>query len=168
MAGIYTKKEKLNHTLEYVSNTLNTSGFGDWFIFFGTLLGIVREDSCIDGDDDIDIMINCDYWQLRKVFEEKGFSFTSEYSIKTPDTILKTNTTSMYCSIDFYFCTVNNRDYFTPWHKINSTNSTPIVHKKWRSCDIQLPNNYTDKIVAMYGSNWKIPQSMSCRTGMSV
>lgn len=48
MAGIYTDKEKLNRTLEKVCSILNENNINDWFIFFGTLLGIVREDRCCE------------------------------------------------------------------------------------------------------------------------
>ena len=58
MVGEKTDKEKLNNTLEVVVNILHEEDINDWFIFFGTLLGIIREDSCIQGDDDFDIMIN--------------------------------------------------------------------------------------------------------------
>ena len=82
MAGKKTDKEKLNRTLEKVCFILNKNNINDWFIFFGTLLGIVRENSCIQGDDDLDIMINCDYEKLRSSFEEEGFIFTSKFGIK--------------------------------------------------------------------------------------
>lgn len=53
MSGINTDKEKLNRTLEKVCNILNENNINDWFIMFGTLLGIVRENSCIQGDNPV-------------------------------------------------------------------------------------------------------------------
>jgi len=169
MSGIYTDKEKLNRTLEKVCSILNENNINDWFIFFGTLLGIVREDSCIEGDDDLDIMINCDYQKLRSIFEKEGFIFTSKYRIKNPDTILKTEPCDKYGSIDFYMCNVNESgDFYTPWHRVKASESKPFITKEWRSIILNLPNGYLQKIISMYGKDWEIPQSKSCEMGLDV
>ena len=169
MAGIRTDKEKLNRTLEIVANILREENINDWFIFFGTLLGIIREDSCIEGDDDLDIMINCDYQQLRNVFEKRGFVFMQgKYGIKNPDKILKSEPTQEFGSIDFYMCNVNELgDFHTPWHGVISTNSYVDINNKsliklpWNNTVLSMPNNYEQKLVNMYG-DWKTPQSKSC------
>jgi len=173
MGGIRTDKEKLNRTLEFVANILHKESINDWFVFFGTLLGIVRENSCIQGDDDLDIMINCDYQQLRNIFEKKGFVFTSKFGIKNSKTILKSEPTQEFASFDFYMCNVNESgDFHTPWHGVVSTDSyvnvdaKTFIYKEWSSTVLQLPNNYESKIINMYGSNWKVPQSRSCRMRM--
>ena len=162
MSGAKTDKEKLNHTLEVVANILHKENINDWFIMFGTLLGIVRGNECIEGDDDIDIMINCDYSRLRNAFESHGFTFTSKHRIKNPDTILKSEPNEEFASVDFYLCEVSNDDYYTPWHRVKSRDSLPFVEKKWRSTTLNLPNGYLDKVVSMYGKNWKTPQSAQC------
>lgn len=169
MSGQQTDKEKLNRTLEKVCNVLHENNINDWFIMFGTLLGIVRENSCIQGDDDLDIMINHDYQELRSVFVQEGFQFTSKFDIKNPDTILKTEPCDKYASFDFYMCNVNEYgDFHTPWHGVISTDSyvdleaKTFVSKEWSSTILQLPNNYESKLINMYGSNWKVPQSRSC------
>ena len=170
MAGTRSGKEKLNRTLEVVANILHEENINDWFIFFGTLLGIVRENSCIQGDDDLDVMINCDYQHLRSVFEKRGFIFMEgKYGIKNPDTILKTKPTQEFASIDFYMCNVNESgDFHTPWHGVISTNSYIEVNNKslikspWNNTTLNMPNNYEQKLVNMYG-DWKTPQSRSCK-----
>ena len=53
----HTSKE-LNDTLMFVVNLLNENNIQNWFISYGTLLGIIRNNSCIDRDDDIDIIID--------------------------------------------------------------------------------------------------------------
>ena len=135
---------------------------------FGTLLGIVRDNSCIEGDDDIDIMINYDYYSLRKLFEKRGFTFTNKYGIPTPSTILKSEPTEKFGSFDFYLCSVDGEDYYNPWHRVVSSNSFPLIKKEWRSTVLNFPNAYLDKIIAMYGDDWKTPQSKSCKTGIYV
>lgn len=165
MAGINTDKEKLNRTLEVVANILHEENINDWFIFFGTLLGIVRENSCIQGDDDIDIMINCDYQQLRSAFEKKGFIFMQgKHGIKNPDTILKSEPTQEFASFDFYMCNVNESgEFYTKWSNVWVANWYPIVKKKWKSQTLNLPNEYSKKVINMYGENWQIPQRISAR-----
>ena len=39
----------------------------EYFIFFGTLLGVVRDNSLIDGDDDVDLYVNI-ILELKKIF----------------------------------------------------------------------------------------------------
>ena len=59
---IKESKEKLNDTLLYIVNLLIKNNLKNWFIGYGTLLGIIRENSCIDKDDDIDIIIDKEYF----------------------------------------------------------------------------------------------------------
>jgi hypothetical protein len=169
MAGTKTDKEKLNRTLEKVCSILNENNINDWFIMFGTLLGIVRENSCIQGDDDLDIMINCDYQHLRSTFEKEGFNFTSDFGIKNSEKILKSKPCDKYASFDFYMCDVNEYgDFYTPWHRVKSRKSKPFTTKEWRSTTLNLPNGYLEKIVSMYGKDWEIPQSGSCRMEIDI
>ncbi len=58
MAGKKLKSKQLNDTLEVIVKKFHERGIKNWFISYGTLLGIVREQSCIDGDDDIDICLD--------------------------------------------------------------------------------------------------------------
>ena len=177
MAGIQTDKEKLNRTLEVVANILHEENINDWFIFFGTLLGIVRENSCIQGDDDLDIMINCDYQQLRSAFEKKGFIFMEgKYGIKNPDTILKSEPTQEFGSFDFYFCEVDEIQNWNMYWCGHTTITTPYKDlkqktfntKKWRSTILNLPHNYINKIIKMYGKNWKTPSNSQSKLNIQI
>lgn len=169
MVGINTDKEKLNSTLEKVCSILHKNDINDWFIFFGTLLGIVRENSCIQGDDDLDIMINCDYQKLRSTFEQEGFTFTSDFGINNSNKILKTKPCDKYASFDFYLCNVHGSgDFHTPWHGVNASECKPFITIEWRSTILNLPNGYLQKIISMYGKDWEIPQSKSCAMGIYV
>lgn len=163
MVGEFTNQEKLNRTLKKVCEILDKNNTNDWFIFFGTLLGIVREDSCIQGDDDLDIMINCDYQKLRSIFEKEGFTFTSNFGIKNPDTILKSEPCDQYTSFDFYMCNVNESgDFYSPWERTFIRNPYSDVSKKtfikkdWNNVSLNLPLNFEKKLTHMYG-NWKVP-----------
>lgn len=156
MSGTIADSEKINHTLEKVCDILCKNNISDWFIFFGTLLGIVRENSCIQGDDDLDIMINHDYQKLRSVFELEGFVFTSDWGIKNPDYILKTQPCDKYSSFDFYMCKTVDNNYFTQWQNVEVQN-VEIEVKEWRSTRINLPKNSETLLEKMYGSTWRTP-----------
>ena len=66
-------KDNLNLTLNKVADILNKNNIKDWFIGYGTLLGITRNNSCIDNDDDVDIVINRKYKKdLIKLFKSKN------------------------------------------------------------------------------------------------
>lgn len=157
MVGIHTDKEKLNRTLEVVANILHKENINNWFIVFGTLLGIVRENSCIQGDDDLDILINCDYQHLRSAFEKRGFIFMEgKHGIKNPDTILKSEPTQEFGSFDFYMCETKGKNYFTPWQNVEVQN-VEIESKKWRSEQINLPKNPESILKKIYGQTWQTP-----------
>jgi len=174
MAGADTSQQKLNSTLSKVVGILDKYQVNDWFIFFGTLLGIVRGDSCIEGDDDLDIMINHDYRELRAIFSNAGFTFTTDFNIRDSQAILKTEPSEDYGSVDFYMCDVNEfGDFHTPWHGVVSTSSyvdtdsKTFVYKYWNSKVLSLPSNYENKLINMYGTDWRVPQSnKSCRMGI--
>ncbi len=53
MAGEGATSEKLNHTLFTIIKILRDNNINDWFVAYGTLLGIVREKSCIENDENI-------------------------------------------------------------------------------------------------------------------
>lgn len=156
MAGEYTDNVRLNNTLVRVCDVLQSHSINDWFIMFGTLLGITRDGNCIQGDDDIDIMINHDYDELRDIFEKTGFVFTSKYGIKRPDTIMKTEPNDTYGSVDFYMCVVDDNHYYTPWQNVE-LRDVSIVRETWKNTTIHKPNNTELRLEKMYGTNWRSP-----------
>lgn len=73
MGGSSTpSKNVLNKTLSFIVKLLNKNNVKNWFIGYGTLLGIVRDDSCIDGDDDVDIIVDkCNYNIIANLLKKK-------------------------------------------------------------------------------------------------
>ena len=57
MAGSETSIENLSFSIETFSEALAEKKC-EHFLFFGSLLGIVRENSPIKGDDDVDFYVN--------------------------------------------------------------------------------------------------------------
>ena len=165
MAGNICSEEKLNCTLLKISQILEKYSFKTWFIAYGTLLGIIRNNSCIDGDDDIDIICDKkDFYSLKKILLNEGFDFEKGYGIKNNESIIKTLETVDFCSIDFYMTEVSsNGDFIDHWEKTIWTdcfcNSDRQFNQLlWRGSIINLPNDYKSKLKARYGKDWRIPK----------
>lgn len=158
--GNNNSQQKLNKTLLYICNILNSNNINDWFIAYGTLLGIIRENSCIEGDDDIDIVINVNEKdKLINILKYYGFSLDK----RSCNRIIKTIETSNYSSIDFYLSEVdNNGNYKDNWEDVLWSNCTDSNNKllkyKWKNIYLNLPNNYKTKLLNRYGEKWNIPQ----------
>jgi|11BtaG_2_1085332.scaffolds.fasta_scaffold12598_3 phosphorylcholine metabolism protein LicD len=156
MGGISNNRESLNRALKKISTILNKSTINDWFISYGTLLGIIREESCIEGDDDVDINISVlDRMQLYFLLIGNGF----EIWIDRPD-FIKTIPTEDVGSIDFYFCKMNQEICEDTWNKIIWNNyknkDGDFLNKEWDGAILNIPFNPEDKLKAKYG-NWKVP-----------
>ena len=64
MAGKKQTSKKLNKTLLII--LLNDNNIKNWFVCYETLLGLVSENSCINNDDDIDIIIEKSNYDIIK------------------------------------------------------------------------------------------------------
>jgi phosphorylcholine metabolism protein LicD len=164
MAGVKNLKKKLNYTLLKIITVLNENKINNWFIGYGTLLGIIRENSCIENDDDIDILCNqADYDNIRNIFIKNNFNFTKKYNINDSKYILKTIDTNDFCSVDFYFCNIeNNGDFNDKWNKViwsNCYKNNELIEYNWFDNKLYIPNNYEEKLINRYGKNWKIPEN---------
>jgi len=156
MGGIRSSSDALNKALEKISTILNDSGIDDWFISYGTLLGVIREGSCINGDDDVDINISIsDRMQLYFLLIGNGF----EIWIDKPN-FIKTIPTEETGSIDFYFCEMDQYVCNDTWNKTIWNNykhkDNEFLKKEWNGAMLNIPFNPQDKLKARYG-NWKIP-----------
>ena len=163
----------MNKTLLFLITLLNDNNIKNWFVCYGTLLGLVRENSCIDNDDDIDIIIEkSNYDIIKKVLIENNFKLEYGYGIKDSKNIIKTKTTSDYSSIDIYIGDYNNENIKDLWNKLtindcflDKENKT-FIEKKWNGKTIYYPNNYERILINRYGNDWKIkkdkkiPQTM--------
>ena len=155
MAGKSEPQEKLNRTLGYILKKLNDSEITEWFISYGTLLGIIRNGSCIPHDDDVDIIINCkDKSKLKNILVESGFTFTHT---SFPN-IIKTAATNKYASMDFYCAVVNDEGDFDDvhegvvWTKCRDVSGN-LPNMIWRDNNVNIPNNHIKKLLTRYGSD---------------
>lgn len=162
MAGHKESKEKLNNTLIYIINLLNKANISGWFIAYGTLLGIIRDNSCIENDDDIDIIFNKnDYHKIKDILIENNLKITYDYNNKK--IFLKTLRDDNYTSIDFYGAILDNKGgFYDTWEKViwsNCLNEKNELNSiSWNDLNIPIPYNHEIKLVKRYGSDWKIPK----------
>lgn len=169
MAGKKESSDKLNNTLLFLITLFNKNDIKDWFVCYGTLLGLVRENSCIDNDDDIDIIIEkTNHDIVEKILIENNFEFIEKKS----NNIIKTKHTSHYASIDIYMADYENENVKDLWNKLLikdcffDTKNKTFIKKIWKEQNIYYPNNYEKILVNRYGNDWnikkdkKVPQTM--------
>tara|TARA_B100001057_G_scaffold500688_1_gene617169 strand:+ start:10194 stop:10742 length:549 start_codon:yes stop_codon:yes gene_type:complete len=170
MTGHKISKELLNNTLKIILELLTEYNITNWFVGYGTLLGIVRENSCIDNDDDIDIIIDKNQFDsLEKALLSNGFILSNNindrrgYNNKTFLKITR-HLTKKISNIDFYLATLDNEGNFNDtwenviWSKCYVDNNKNLIEYDWNGLKLYLPNNYQLKLQNRYGDDWKIPQ----------
>jgi hypothetical protein len=164
--GIGVDKYRLNYTLKNLVHILNKHNINEWFIGYGTLLGIIRENSCIDGDDDIDIIINKEdtnkiielfkyysydvkYYKSGKFYKVKNYNYN--YNFLRLD---KKN----HAPIDFYLSEKIGKSYIDKHENILWENCEKLLKYNWSNVIINLPRNPEEKLKKIYGDDWKIPK----------
>jgi len=161
-------KDRLNFTLKTIAELLHKNNIEKWFVSYGSLLGIIREDSCIEGDDDVDIILSTEYYdKIKQILPTIGINRLSE--VKT--NFIKTNLNHpLFASVDFYFSKIDQSGNFDDtwngvvWSEcyINNEKNDFII-KDWNETKLHLPNNYETKLFNRYGDNWRTPQKSKGR-----
>lgn len=139
------------------------------FVFFGTLLGLTRDGQLIDGDDDVDIYVDIQFFNdvLNCLHENDLF-----ISIKHPCFLqVEIQGEHVNSYIDFYFYEYDpDKDYINerwnflglPQLKLNHMHVPsfmiyPIKTMKVNEIDIFIPNQPELICEFLYGKNWKFP-----------
>ena len=158
-SGKKISSKTLNKTLIVITNILNKNNIDDWFIGYGTLLGIVRNNSCIDNDDDIDILINKFHKdKILNIFTKEKFKV--EMNKSNFLRIHKEN----FAPIDFYLCDKIENDYHDSWENSIWKNVNPLVYYNWNDVILNLPKNPKQKLKNRYGKDWMIPKNSKGNT----
>ena len=144
----------LNKCLLKIVNVLNKEKITNWFIGYGTLLGIIRNNSCINNDDDIDIIIDIkNKLNIDKIIKKYNYKIKINKS-----NFYKIELQSDLPTVDFYFATVNkNNDFSDGWEAVIWSKCKPFTKKKWKNSILIIPNNYETKLINRYGKNWRTP-----------
>ena len=152
--GIVFEEKTLNTMLIVIVKLLHSYKATNWFIAYGTLLGIVRNNSCIDKDDDIDIIIDIKQRELlNKIIKENNFKYL--YNQKT---FIKIELEKGMPTVDFYLADVDDDgNYNDTWENTIWSNVNELQEKEWNNVVLYLPNNYETKLENRYG-DWKIPK----------
>jgi hypothetical protein len=159
MTGTPKTKKQLNSNLRLICTKLNEYKINNWFIAYGTLLGIVRDGSCIDGDDDIDIVI--DVTEISKVKECVKYMVDKESYQMTIDKKGKFMQISKEdCQLDFYFAENDGTNFFDLHEKVTwsecidpETNKVPSIG--WNGIKINVPHERILKLQRRYGPEWQ-------------
>lgn len=160
MVGISHSKWKLNKTLLFIVKELHKQKVKKWFLGYGTLLGIVRNNSCIEGDDDIDIVVDhTNYDIIKEIVMDNKLGLENNYGVNNSRNIIKTLNTE-YCSVDFYMSKEINggKHVYDMWENVIWSNCYDLVEFQWNGEILYLPKNYEENLKNRYGLTWRIPK----------
>lgn len=179
MVGTKMSKDILDNTLICICKILNSANLKDWFICYGTLLGIIRENSCIDNDDDIDIIISAKHYDIVKdLLIKNGFELETGYGIRHSKNILKTKTKTVdgkikYASIDIYMSKhENENDVYDLWNRLLikdchlDNKKKNFIRKTWKGEILYIPKHFIRILENAYGKDWTIKKDKKMRQGL--
>jgi len=144
----------------------------EYFIFFGTLLGITREKKLIDGDDDIDFYVNLsDREKLIYKLKQENVEVDLELSVNKNKYFLqvKRNINNKILIADFYFYEtgIEKNHIIERWNfeggthieskylRIPNVFVYPLKTVKFNSEDVVLPKENELLCEFLYGRGWK-------------
>ena len=181
MAGRRRTQAELNEALLWIVAVLHRLGLRQWYLSYGTLLGLVRSGQCIDGDDDVDIVISSP--EFDRVWNWAARCFRGTRS--RPGLVVHFNLSRMLrfefptvdclqvfapngCQVDFYRGHVSGRSVQDPWNSVTWTDCLPYSKMNWRGMEVQIPRNPEQKLRALYGPDWRIPKNKKGKNNVSV
>ena len=150
-----------------------------WFIFFGSLLGMVRESRLIEGDDDIDIYVDReDTAKVTDALKRAGFRVSMDFRPFFMQFFAPVSGRDV--PIDFYFFEKNESVLTESWNffgdpddpektlKIPREMIYPI-RKIW-FCDVEIPvpARAEEACRFLYGNEWRYPMKKSIGYRMNV
>jgi len=155
----YTLRILLRRMAIDTINALNKCGV-DYWVDFGTLLGIVREGDIILWDPDIDIItVECEdlhdkMKEVKNILTRKGYNFKKEswdaYRVYL-----------YFWHVDIY---INKRDTNVYIGSTGETSNIPIEYIgsksiiRWNNLDVKCPERIHETLVWRYGQDYMVPK----------
>ena len=146
--------------MNFLSNILDNVNY-DLILTYGTLLGIIRDDGFIVGDNDIDIGIIlktniigefnnlCTYMRAYDITITRDYTgSTGHYHIKVMDRVL-----------DLWLIWEDNKKLFLSDSILGDLNIDilfPLKQITWNKHEFKIPNNSARLFEYWYGKEWKI------------
>lgn len=159
----------LSHTLIHLSKYLKDI---EYVVFFGSLLGLIRDDELIDGDDDIDLLVNFKYKNnIIKSLKESNVKFNLNSPVNSSKYFLqgKYQINKKDVLVDIYFFEYlskekiilksikgplqNNKKF---WLYFDSKSIFPVEKFNYKNTYINIPQNPKKILKHLYGKTWKI------------
>lgn len=161
--------------LKKLINYLNNNNLV-YYLEFGTLLGIVRENKILEWDDDIDISIQSGdfvevnnkldflFMKLKKDFDDIGIQYDKRIRYSSPDKPIQIdlNFSSILGEINEFDINISLL-YFVDGYGIQVLNKIPermyLTNEniEWDGIKVRVPKDYEEYLEITYG-DWKVPK----------
>jgi len=166
-------EDGLGFTLKFFSNLMNEKC--EYFLFFGTLLGLVRDKRPIKGDDDVDFYVNKNHYAFVKdMLSGLGIPINyGEWPNNTED-FIQANCVieGIEVRADFYFYDNETDINFVKekWNFLGKPENPsnilkvpkplifPLKKITWQDTTLYIPMHPEIICEMLYGINWNIPQ----------
>jgi len=163
----HSMKYHIRYLLTQTCKALNNANVEYW-IDFGSLLGIYRENDIIEGDNDGDIcIIGENKEKMKKVKEELNKLNIKLYREKTWDAYCCKykyfHNSSIHGFIDIYINKINKEnDTYIGATGVNSNISKKFIKNtkkyKWNGIYINVPEDINGTLIWRYGEDYMIPK----------
>ena len=174
MAGSSLSQASMKLALIKFSKELKKNKI-EHFIFFGTLLGLIRDGEPILGDDDVDFYVNkIHYNEIRNLLTSLGYKLDYSRGPNHTEHFIQLNghLNNMQIRIDFYFYDSNTDENFLleSWNfrgRPNDKNNIikvpkplvfPLRVKSFEGTELFIPQYPEIVCEFLYGKNWFYPK----------
>ncbi len=164
------------HNLKNLRDVTSHMNDIDYFLFFGTLLGYCRDGDIIQGDDDVDLLVDRKYYnESIDILKRLGFNVNTSVWNKNYDGMVQgTRMVDGHLThFDFYFYEDNSDDYIIEkWNFFANPESSnshlhipkeivyPIKTVDMKDFKCKVPSNVEECCKFLYGDRYMTPMIM--------